>query len=52
MRHLREEIVTGRLAPGTVIKQAAIARYRQIYDEARAELESAPPSARWSDFHG
>jgi DNA-binding GntR family transcriptional regulator len=30
--------------------QAAIARYRQIYAEARAELESVPPGALWSDF--
>jgi hypothetical protein len=31
-------------------EDGAIARYRQIYTEARAELESAPPGARWPDF--
>jgi DNA-binding GntR family transcriptional regulator len=27
----------------------AVARYRQIYDEARAELEASPSSSRWSE---
>jgi DNA-binding GntR family transcriptional regulator len=29
-------------------QHAAVARYRQIYAEARAELEATPASARWS----
>ena len=33
-------------------QHAAVARYRQIYAEARAELESAPASARWSGSSG
>jgi len=33
-------------------QRAAVARYRQIYAEARAELEAAPASARWPGSPG
>jgi len=33
-------------------QRAAIARYRQIYAEARAELEAAPANTRWSGSPG